>query len=207
MVSSKGNLTPIVSKIFCSASQIVLTVRRRPHVVNGGGFVVTDCSQRVVFRVDGCGTLGVRGELMLRDADGEPLLLIRRKGGIVQALSVHRQWRGYMLDYEGMEKLIFCLKEPKSFLVKNNSIKVCMEPRRCSKNWDFQIKGSFPARACTIFDSKGNIVAQVEIKKEVEELLVSKDLYHVVVQPGFDKAFVFGIIAILDNIYDESTQC
>lgn len=35
--------------------------------------------------------------------------------------------------------------------------------------------------------------------------LVSKDLYYVIVQPGFDQAFVFGIIAILDNIYEGST--
>lgn len=49
-------------------------------MVNGGGFVVTDCStQRVVFRVDGCGIHGTKGELILRDGDGEALLLMRRK--------------------------------------------------------------------------------------------------------------------------------
>lgn len=70
---------PIVSKLYCSSSQVVLVVRRRPHAVNGGGFVVTDCSQKVAFRVDGCGILGTKEELILRDADGEALLLIRRK--------------------------------------------------------------------------------------------------------------------------------
>lgn len=69
----------IVSKLYCSSSQVVLVVRKRPHVVNGGGFVVTDCSQKVVFRVDGCGVLGAKEELILRGADGEALLLIRRK--------------------------------------------------------------------------------------------------------------------------------
>ena len=69
----------IVSKLYCSSSQVVLVVRKRPHVVNGGGFVVTDCSQRVAFRVDGCGILGTKDELILRGSDGEDLLLIRRK--------------------------------------------------------------------------------------------------------------------------------
>lgn len=69
----------IVSKIYCSSSQLVFMVRKRPHVVNGGGFVVTDCSQKVVFRVDGCGILGTKDELILRGSDGEALLLIRRK--------------------------------------------------------------------------------------------------------------------------------
>lgn len=42
--------------------------------------------------------------------------------------------------------------------------------------------------------------------KEVEELIESKDLYHVVVNPGMDQAFVFGVIAVLDYIYGESTH-
>ena len=48
---------------------------------------------------------------------------------------------------------------------------------------------------------------QVGVKKEVQELMASKDLYHVVVQPGIDQAFVFGVIATLDYIYGESTRC
>lgn len=77
---NKSNLImPIISKAYCSSSQEVLLVRRRPHVVNGGGFVVTNCSQQTVFRVDGCGIQGTNGELMLRDGYGDPLLLIRRK--------------------------------------------------------------------------------------------------------------------------------
>lgn len=45
------------------------------------------------------------------------------------------------------------------------------------------------------------------MKKEVEELMESKDLYHVMVKPGIDQAFVFGIIGVLDYIYGESTYC
>lgn len=73
------NTMPVISKMYCSSSQVVLVVRKRPHVVNGGGFVVTNCSQKVVFRVDGCGVLGTKGELVLGDGNGDPLLLIRRK--------------------------------------------------------------------------------------------------------------------------------
>lgn len=50
-------------------------------MTNGGGFVVTDCNQKVIFKVDGCGILGIKDELILRDGDGDgdALLLIRRK--------------------------------------------------------------------------------------------------------------------------------
>lgn len=78
-MAAKANMNPIISKTYCSSSQVVLVVRRRPHVISGGGFVVTDCSQNVIFRVDGCGILGRKGELILRDVCGEALLPIRLK--------------------------------------------------------------------------------------------------------------------------------
>lgn len=70
---------PVVSKVYCSPSLTTLTVRKRPHVVNGGGFVVTDCTPKTVFTVDGCGTIGSKGELMVRDEDGSPILQIQKK--------------------------------------------------------------------------------------------------------------------------------
>ncbi|XP_050219037.1 protein LURP-one-related 6 [Mercurialis annua] len=197
---------PIVSKLYCASSQAVLIVRKRPQAVNGGGFVVTDCSQKVVFRVDGCGVLGKQGELILRDANGDPLLLVRRKGGIVQALSIHEKWRGYGFDYKGSEKPVFSLKEPKeSCFLRNKAIRVSTEPS--NKHWDFEIRGYFPDRDCSIIDYFGNIIAQIGVKQEVNQVMKNKDLYHVVVKPGIDQAFVFGIISVLDYIYGESTSC
>jgi hypothetical protein len=81
---------------------------------------------------------------------------------MVQALSIHRKWKGYTFDYEGSQKLVFSLKEPNfSCLGRNNAIRVSTEPRRSNKDWDFEIKGYFPDRSCSIVDSLGNIVAQV----------------------------------------------
>ncbi|KAK7304005.1 hypothetical protein RJT34_14981 [Clitoria ternatea] len=201
-------MMPIISKLYCSSSQTVFGVRRRPHVVNGGGFVVTDCNgQRVVFKVDGCGIHGTKGQLILRDGEGDALLLIRRKGGMVEALSIYKKWKGYSLDYEGSQNLVFCLKEPNSCLVRSN-IRISIEPNATSnKGWNFEIKGYFPDRNCSIVDIRGNIIAEVGVNKEVEKLMESKDLYHVVVKAGVDQVFVFGVIAILDYIYGESTYC
>ncbi|XVF48880.1 hypothetical protein PTKIN_Ptkin03bG0223700 [Pterospermum kingtungense] len=211
MAATAANITmPVISKLYCSSSQVVLVVRKRPHVVNGGGLVVTNCSQKVVFRVDGCGVLGTKGELVLKDGNGDALLLIRRKGGMVEALSIHKKWKGYTLDYEGSQKLVFTLKEPRpiSCFANNNAIGISIEPKgSTSKDWDFEIKGYFPDKNCSIIDSIGNIVAQVGVKKEVDQLMASKDLYHVAVKPGIDQAFVLGVIAVLDYIHGESTRC
>ncbi|KAK7363314.1 hypothetical protein VNO77_05450 [Canavalia gladiata] len=202
---AKKNMTPIISKLYCSSSQMVLLVRRRPRVVNGGGFIVMDCSndQRVVFRVDGCGVRGIKGELILREPDGDALLLMRRKGGMVEALSICKKWKCYSLEYDGSKKLVFSMNEPNSCLVKNNAIRISTKPNR---GREFKISGYFPDKCCSIVDSRGNEVAQVELMKEVKELMESKDLYYVVVKPGMDQAFVFGVIAILDYIYGESTN-
>ncbi|XP_022731697.1 protein LURP-one-related 6-like [Durio zibethinus] len=199
-MAEETNTMPVISKLYCS-SQAGFVVRRRPNIENGGGFVVTDCSQKFVFRVDGCGVLGTKGELVLRDGNGDASLLIRRKGGMVEALNIHKKWKGYTFDYEGSQKLVFTLKETCSCLAKNNAIRNSIEPKGSSKDWDSEIKGYFPDRNCSIIDSIDNIVAQVH------ELMASKDLYHVAVKPGIDQAFVFGVIAVLDCIYGESTGC
>ncbi|CAI0387525.1 unnamed protein product [Linum tenue] len=195
----------IISKLYCSPSQVVLTVRKRPQTVTGGGFVVTeDSTQSVVFRVEGCGVLGSQGELVVRDRAGDALLLIRRKEGVVQALSINRKWKGYSFDYEGIRKLVFKLKEPNSCLGRTSAIRISTEPRRSSGgDWDFEVQGRFPEKACTIVDHLGRIMAQIGVEKGMR----SMDLYYVVVKPGVDQAFVFGVIAVLDNIYGESTAC
>jgi hypothetical protein len=38
-------------------------------------------------------------------------------------------------------------------------------------------------------------------------MMAKKEFYHVVVQPGYDQAFVVGVLAILDSINGESTRC
>ncbi|KAK9715647.1 hypothetical protein RND81_06G179300 [Saponaria officinalis] len=208
-MGSRGNtLMPIIGKMYCSSSQVVLVVRRRPPMVGGGGFVVTNCSQKVVFQVDGCGTLGRKGELMLRDGDGDAILLIRQQGGIVQALSIHKKWKGYY-DYDGLQKSIFSIKEPNACFPITNAIRISVEPKTQGRgrDWDFEVQGYFPDRDCRILNSVGNIIAQVGVKEEIEKVMKSKDVYHVIIQPGVDQAFIFGVIAVLDYIYHESTRC
>lgn len=180
---------PIISKNFCSSSQVVLKVRKRPHVVNGGGFVVTDCTHKVIFRVDGCGVLGRKDELLLSDGNGNALLLIRRKvsifrvkqrfsfiislrrfdhmlfllqGGLVEAISIYRQWRGYSVEFKGSDRPLFRVKQPNLYIVNQNLIKISIDANEFqSKRRDFEIKGYFPDRECSIVDSKGSVIAEV----------------------------------------------
>lgn len=57
---------------------VALTVWRRSLLFNGKGFTVFDAKGNLVFRVDDYAS-GSRGEVVLMDAAGKPLLTIRRK--------------------------------------------------------------------------------------------------------------------------------
>lgn len=56
----------------------VLTVWRKSLVLNCNGFTVFDSKGTLVFRVD-CYARGNRGEVVLMNASGRPLLTIRSK--------------------------------------------------------------------------------------------------------------------------------
>ncbi|GAB2245919.1 hypothetical protein Droror1_Dr00001412 [Drosera rotundifolia] len=203
-------MMPVISKMYCSTTRQVLVVRQRPPMVGGGGFVVTDYRQEVVFKVDGCGIIGKKGELILRDGiHGDPLILIRQHGGMVQALSLDEKWNGYAQNYQGLEELVFCVKETAAcFAGKNNVIKITIDPNwGCGRDWKFEIRGNFPDKNCSIVDSAGNIVAEIGVKEDMKRLMATNDIFYVVVQPGIDQAFVFGVIGVLDCIYGESTRC
>ncbi|CAA0821527.1 Protein LURP-one-related 6 [Striga hermonthica] len=209
MAAKQGSANmAVVSKVYCSTCDEILVVRRRPNVTNGGGFVVADDGQRLVFSVDGCGVIGRKHELFVRDGNGNPLLLIRRKqGGIVEALSFTKQWKGFKYDFLGSEKLVFALNEHNSCFTSNNPIRIFVKSKeRCDYGY-FDVRGDFPGRCCSIVNPKGDAIAQIGVEEEVQQVMRSRDLYHVQIKAGIDQAFIFGVIAVLDYIYDGSTRC
>ncbi|XP_042386210.1 protein LURP-one-related 6-like [Zingiber officinale] len=202
-MSEPGKLMPIISKAYCSSSPITLTVRQRPRVISGGGFVVMNSTQNAVFMVEGCSSLGAKGQLRLKDGHGGLLLSITKKESIVQSLSIRNRWDGYSIDCEGEKKFIFSLTDPKCPIGKEIKIKIEHQgatTKGCRQY--FQVNGSFVHRTCSIEDHRGNIIAQLEAKGSN-----GRDWYNVTVQPGHDQAFVIGVLAVLDNIHGESTRC
>ncbi|ERN11293.1 protein LURP-one-related 6 [Amborella trichopoda] len=206
-MGSEVSVRAIISKEFCSKSEVILNVRKRPNAINGGGLIVRNCSQEVAFRVDGCGTLGLKNQLIVKDASDNSLLLIRKQGGVVQALSFYNKWKGYSEDYEGTQKPVFSIREAVLCFSKRCPIRIYMEGKHCTRDWDFEIQGSFSDRDCVIKDHNGTIVAQVGVTEDIVKTMLRKDVYYVVVQPGFDQAFVLGVIAVLDNMFDGATRC
>lgn len=78
MTKSSVMSRPVVSSQFCSTSCTEFVVRKRPCVVNGGGFVVIDCfGGNEVFRLEGCGPT-VKDEAVLKDSRWMPILTMKR---------------------------------------------------------------------------------------------------------------------------------
>lgn len=76
-------------------------------------------------------------------------------------MSTSNRWKGYLTDDEGPSKLVFSLREMRACLVKNEVVRICIEPKTSNKDYDFVVHGSFLDKACTIDDRSGTVVAQV----------------------------------------------
>lgn len=189
---------PIVDKKFCSSSLVVLTVRKKPLVFSGGGFTVTDSSGQVVFMVDGRGP-SFSHRLVLMDALGKPLLTLHHK-----VLNImYNAWDGFVGDkYEG-QKPIFRLR--KSFIFNRNAlIEVFLSSNKRKEHFDYKIEGCYMERYCTIYSDARTIVAEVKRKYATPEVLLSKDVYNVVVRAGLDQAFIMGLVIILHQMSGEN---
>lgn len=87
---------------------------------------------------------------------------------MVQALNIYKykKWKGYY-DYEGFQKSVFSIKEPNQnscIPTSNNPVRISIEPKLNNgqvRDWNFEVKGYFPDKNCSIVDSLGNIIAQV----------------------------------------------
>lgn len=89
-------------------------------------------------------------------------MLILFQGGLVEAISIYRQWRGYSVEFEGSERPLFRVKQPNLYIVNQNLIKISIDANEYqNKRRDFEIKGYFPDRECSIVDSKGSVIAEV----------------------------------------------
>lgn len=70
---------------------------------------------------------------------------------------------------------------------------------------EYQIDGSFAQRNCTIYDATTREV-MAEIRRKVDislNVVLGKDVFSLLVKPGFDAAFTMGLVLVLDQINSE----
>ncbi|KAK9690388.1 hypothetical protein RND81_09G124200 [Saponaria officinalis] len=174
-------------------NETYLTVCKTSLFFAGDGFTVHDCHGQLVFRVDSYGPdWRDKDELVLMDASGVCLLTVRRKRP-----SLHNRWEGYLGERTEGAKPIFSVK--RSSIIGRSGVTVEMYEH---PGEEYQIEGSFAHRSCTIYDSTSREV-MAEIRRKVDasaNVVLGKDVFSLLVKPGFDAAFAMGLVLVLDQI-------
>jgi hypothetical protein len=181
-------LRPVVNNKFCSNSRSTFTVRKMPPVSYNVGVIVIEDSE-------GCKKFIVE-ELALKESDGNLILTVEPKDMMLN-LTGQKQWKAF--PKSDLEPL-FTLK----YSGPKNSIKVSLTN---SKRCDYEIEeGSFEKPIFTIFDMSGDIpriAAEVNLNnllRDDKEKIKIKSAYNVEVEPGYDQAFIFGLVAVLEQL-------
>ncbi|OAY79970.1 Protein LURP-one-related 8 [Ananas comosus] len=194
---SSARKPPVSSSVSVSVpaaveASTVLTVWRRSLLLDGNGFTVFDAKGSLVFRVDNYAAERCKGEIVLMDAAGEPLLTIRRK-----KLSLAEQWLIY--DGEDSSKPRLSVKKHVTLLPSDSLAHVT--PCTCAATAD----ATPPTRG-------GLLLAPVlcRLRRRAASARQAAvggaasfgfDVFRLVVEPGFDAAVAMAIVILLEQMF------
>ncbi|XP_074556679.1 protein LURP-one-related 8-like [Curcuma longa] len=174
----------------------VLTVWRKSLLFSCSGFTVFDEEGNLVFRVDNYGS-GRAGEVVLMDADGKPLLTVRRK-----KLSLGENWKVY--DGEDAVDPVYSVKKQyasrlhvKAALAR---VAACRRRRGAAAS-GYEVEGSYSRRSCTVYDEMRRAVAEVRRKEAVRGVGFGDDVYQLVVRPAADANLAMAVVVVLDQMF------
>ncbi|XP_065851788.1 protein LURP-one-related 12-like [Euphorbia lathyris] len=167
----------------------VLTVWKRASISFQGtdGFTVFDPNGKMVYRVDNYSRKNPN--VVLMDGVGNALLTFKPQ------MRMHYQWNAYQED-DATNTKVFSMRR------KASSAEIFMMRKESpSPSPDFLIEGSFRAPDCKIKSSNGQVVA-IMSRKRVNNttLLLTDDVFTLLIQPAFDPKLVMAFLIILDRI-------
>ncbi|KAL5741119.1 hypothetical protein ACOSP7_027851 [Xanthoceras sorbifolium] len=188
----------------------VLTVWKKSLLFNCNGFTVYDGKGNLVYRVDNY-MQGNRGEIVLMDAAGKPLLTIRRK-----RLSLGDNWLVYDGETDVNPRLSVrkhvnilstkCLAHvtPTASYVNNNS----SSPSSSNNNKKamYEIEGSYSQRSCAVYDGKKRRVAEIKRKEAVGGVALGVDVFRLIVEPEMDATVAMALVILLDQMFGSSRR-
>uniref|UniRef100_A0A0A9G078 Protein LURP-one-related 15 n=1 Tax=Arundo donax TaxID=35708 RepID=A0A0A9G078_ARUDO len=123
-----------------------------------------------------------------------------------KVFSMHNRWEVYRGDSTNASNLLFSVKktsiiqlktEMDVFLAGNTEEQVC----------DFKIKGSYFERLCAFYLGNSDVmIAQMNRKFTVSNILLGKDTFGVTVFPHVDYVFIAALVVILDEIHRDRSD-
>ncbi|KAG6487439.1 protein LURP-one-related 8-like [Zingiber officinale] len=178
-----------------SAEAASLTVWRKSLVFHGDGFTVFDAKGNLAFRVENYPSAS-RAEIVLMDADGKPLLTIRRK-----KLSLGDHWLIY--DGEAATNPQFAVKKHVNLIGSRSLVHVtaCC-PGAAKSCLSYEVEGSYSRRCCTVYDHRRRQLAQIMRKEASPGVALGADVFRLIVEPGLDAAFAMAVVILLDQMFE-----
>ncbi|XVE59526.1 hypothetical protein DITRI_Ditri05aG0053000 [Diplodiscus trichospermus] len=191
--------TPKLS-VGADTREAILTVWKKSLLFNCNGFTVFDGKGDLVFRVDNYMD-GNKGEILLMDATGKPLLTIRRK-----KMSLGESW----LVYEGETLANPTLSVRKSVNILNNKcLAYVVSGNSNNRNIImYEIEGSYSQRCCAVYDDGRRLVAEIKRKEAVGGVVFGTDVFRLIVRPDYIRAdFAMALVILLDQMFGSSRRC
>ena len=205
--------TVVADERYCEAEDRELTVRKTTLFSPGDGLEAYDHrTGALAFRVEtygrggACGGGAAAGDLALLDAEGDPVLAVRRRRP-----SLHSRWDGFLGDGGQGQKPLFSARRSSILGGAGSGVLVDLLAAH-ARAAEFRVEGSFPRRCCRVLGAVANggeddegeeEVVVAEVRRKVDEgahVVLGRDAFVLWVRAGFDAAFAMGIVLVLDRI-------
>jgi uncharacterized protein YxjI len=196
------NVNVKVDKPVNSSSDAVtsiLTVWNKSLLFNCKGFTVFDCKGNLVFRVDNY-MQGNKGQILLMDGAGNPLLTIRRK---IRYLS---SWLVYEGEYSTVvnNRPLYLVKKHVQVNILNNSKSSSLAQVISYKNnkVQYEIEGCYTQRRCAVYDvvERRKLVAEIKRKEGV-----GMDVFRLIVQADqMEEKMAMTLVILLQQMFSSS---
>jgi len=190
----------VIDDKLSKASATALTVWKKSLVFSCRGFTVFDSTGNLVFRVDNYPS-DPKDEILLMDAAGMAIFTMRRK-----RLSLQKEWHGFSGEFRDAKIPLFVVKRMPSLLISTKNLAevyMCSESAKMKKKKqqaDYRVEGCYAKRSFTLLNNFNEVVAEVKPKQVRSDITLGGEVFNLTVRPGYDQAFVMGLIIVLDQI-------
>ncbi|KAL4567576.1 hypothetical protein LXL04_023164 [Taraxacum kok-saghyz] len=159
-----------------------------------GNFLITDIDHNILLKVKQCNTSCHRERVVL-DIHDKPILMAREK-----IVTGHNRWNVFKGDSKSKKDKIFSIK--KSHIIQfRPSVDVFLKNKNgCKEVYDFQIKGSWSKKNCTVNmrDTSATIAQMCKMESPAGNMKFVNEKCMVKIYPNVDYAFVVTLMAIVE---------
>lgn len=119
---------------------------------------------------------------------------------------MHNRWEVFRGDSTNASDLLFTVKKSSMIQLKTE-MDVFLAGNTAQQVCDFKIKGSYFDRSCAFYlGNSSTMVAQMNRKFTVSNVLLGKDTFGVTVFPHVDYVFIATLVVILDEVHRDKND-